>query len=64
LITDSLNAALAQWLIGAGLAPERYVASQGTALGRAGRVHVQRDAQDSVWIGGETVGCISGTVVL
>jgi PhzF family phenazine biosynthesis protein len=63
-VTGSLNAALAQWLIGAGLAPERYVASQGTALGRAGRVHVQRDAQGTVWIGGETVGCISGTVVL
>jgi PhzF family phenazine biosynthesis protein len=63
-VTGSLNAALAQWLISAGLAPERYVASQGTALGRAGRVHVQREARGTVWIGGETVGCISGTVVL
>ena len=43
-VTGSLNAGLAQWLIGAGLAPARYVAAQGTALGRAGRVHVeQRD---------------------
>ncbi|WP_157268811.1 PhzF family phenazine biosynthesis protein [Azohydromonas aeria] len=63
-VTGSLNAALAQWLIGAGLAPESYVASQGTALGRAGRVHVQRDAQGAVWVGGETIGCISGTVLL
>lgn len=63
-VTGSLNAALAQWLIGAGLAPENYVASQGTALGRAGRVHVQRDAQGETWIGGASVTCIAGTVRL
>lgn len=63
-VTGSLNAALAQWLIGAGLAPESYIASQGTALGRAGRVHVQRDAQGETWIGGASVTCISGTVRL
>ena len=39
-VTGSLNAGLAQWLIGDGLAPPRYVAAQGAALGRAGRVHV------------------------
>src|SRR3954462_3269250 len=63
-VTGSLNAALAQWLIGAGLAPERYIASQGTALGRAGRVHVQRDADGEIWIGGATVTCVEGTVLL
>ena len=63
-VTGSLNAALAQWLIGAGLAPERYVASQGTALGRAGRVHVERDAQGETWIGGASVTCVEGTVLL
>jgi PhzF family phenazine biosynthesis protein len=63
-VTGSLNAALAQWLIGAGLAPERYVASQGTVLGRAGRVHVERDAQGTVWIGGDAVSCIRGEVTL
>ena len=63
-VTGSLNAALAQWLIGAGLAPPRYVASQGTALGRAGRVHVDRDAQGEVWIGGASVTCVDGTVAL
>ena len=62
-VTGSLNAALAQWLIGAGLAPARYIASQGTALGRAGRVHVQQDGAD-IWVGGHTVTCISGTVRL
>lgn len=63
-VTGSLNAALAQWLIGAGLAPERYVASQGTALRRAGRVHIERVADGTVWVGGESVTCIDGTVRL
>ena len=65
-VTGSLNAALAQWLVGAGLAPDRYVASQGTALGRAGRVHVARDAQapGTIWIGGESTTCIRGEVAL
>ncbi len=63
-VTGSLNAALAQWLIGAGLAPARYVASQGTALGRAGRVHVERDAAGDTWIGGASVTCIDGEVRL
>ena len=58
-VTGSLNAGLAQWLIGAGLAPDAYIASQGTKLGRAGRVHVAR-AGDDIWIGGDTVTCIEG----
>jgi PhzF family phenazine biosynthesis protein len=62
-VTGSLNAGLAQWLIGAGLAPPSYVASQGTALGRAGRVHVQRIGAD-IWIGGTSVTCIDGEVAL
>ncbi|PVY57004.1 MULTISPECIES: PhzF family phenazine biosynthesis protein [unclassified Simplicispira] len=60
-VTGSLNAALAQWLIGAGLAPTRYVASQGTALGRSGRVHVEQDGSE-IWVGGHSITCISGTV--
>lgn len=62
-VTGSLNAALAQWLIGAGLAPSRYVASQGTALGRAGRVHVQQDGPQ-IWVGGHSVTCVHGEVRL
>ncbi len=62
-VTGSLNAALAQWLIGAGLAPSRYVASQGTALGRAGRVHVQQDGTQ-IWVGGASVTCVRGEVRL
>ncbi|RYF42630.1 MAG: PhzF family phenazine biosynthesis protein [Comamonadaceae bacterium] len=63
-VTGSLNAALAQWLIGAGLAPERYIAAQGTALARAGRVHVERDAAGTIWVGGGSVTCVEGSVTL
>ena len=63
-VTGSLNAAVGQWLIGAGLAPNSYVASQGTCLARAGRVYVHRDAQNQVWVGGESVTCIKGSVQL
>lgn len=62
-VTGSLNAGLGQWLIGAGLAPERYVASQGHALARNGRVHVERVA-DSIWVGGNVTPLIEGTVFL
>ena len=62
-VTGSLNAALAQWLIGAGLAPTQYVAAQGTCLGRAGRVYVQQDG-DTIWVGGSSVTCMAGEVLL
>ncbi len=62
-VTGSLNAALAQWLIEEGVAPARYVASQGTALGREGRVHLARVDGD-VWVGGDCVTCINGEVLL
>ncbi|HUG26124.1 PhzF family phenazine biosynthesis protein [Piscinibacter sp.] len=62
-VTGSLNASLAQWLIGEGIAPERYVAAQGTCLDRSGRVHIARDG-DTVWVGGHSVSCIRGTVAL
>ena len=62
-VTGSLNASLAQWLIGDGVAPARYVAAQGTRLGRAGRVHIaQVDGQ--VWVGGHSVSCIRGELAL
>lgn len=58
-VTGSLNASLAQWLIGNGRAPGSYIASQGTALGRAGRVHVDQIG-DNIWIGGATTTRIAG----
>jgi PhzF family phenazine biosynthesis protein len=62
-VTGSLNAALAQWLIGSGRLPEQYTAAQGTAMGRAGRVHVSVDA-DGIWVGGASVTVVSGDVAL
>lgn len=62
-VTGSLNAGIAAWLIGAGLASTNYVARQGTALGRDGRVYVSKQGAD-IWIGGGSVTCISGTVSL
>lgn len=60
-VTGSLNAALAQWLIGSGRAPQAYLAAQGTAMGRAGRVHVMCEGDD-IWIGGRCVTVIAGDV--
>jgi PhzF family phenazine biosynthesis protein len=63
-VTGSLNASLAQWLLGSGRLQAPYVASQGAALGRAGRVHISTDADGTVWVGGSSVTCISGEVEL
>ncbi len=62
-VTGSLNASLGQWLIGAGIAPAKYTAAQGTAIGRAGRVHIEKIGSD-VWVGGESVTCIEGTATI
>ena len=62
-VTGSLNASLAQWLIGAGLAASSYVAAQGTALQRTGRVHLRKDGDD-VWVGGDVVSVVSGELSL
>ncbi|MBS4103619.1 PhzF family phenazine biosynthesis protein [Tsukamurella paurometabola] len=58
-VTGSLNAGIAQWLTGTGALPYRYTASQGTVLGRRGRVQVERDG-DAIWIGGATSTTIRG----
>lgn len=63
-VTGSLNASLAQWLMDEGHMPARYLAAQGACLGRAGRVHVERDEHGQVWVGGQTVTCIEGSVLL
>lgn len=63
-VTGSLNAALAQWLLASGKATAPYTASQGTVLGRRGRVHVTADADGAVWIGGGTHTLISGSVLV
>jgi PhzF family phenazine biosynthesis protein len=63
-VTGSLNAALAPWLLRTGRAQAPYVVSQGTALGRAGRVHISRDADGTIWVAGGTVTCIRGQAEL
>jgi len=61
-VTGSLNASVAQWLVRTGRATAPYVARQGTALGRAGRVHISADAEGQIWVGGGTITCVRGRV--
>ncbi len=60
-VTGSLNAGLAQWLRSAGLANASYVAAQGTAIGRTGRIYIEDDGTD-IWVGGYCTTRIDGTV--
>ena len=59
-VTGSLNASLAQWLLDTGEVSAPYVASQGTVLGRSGRVHIFRGSDGQIWVGGGTLTCVSG----
>ncbi|KAG9088104.1 hypothetical protein FS749_002411 [Ceratobasidium sp. UAMH 11750] len=67
-VTGSLNAGFGKWLVSTGLAPQRYIASHGTCLGRSGRVYVSADKElaqmGEVWVGGETSVYIKGEVFL
>src|SRR5262249_22010290 len=60
-VTGSLNASLAQWLLGTGRATAPYLASQGAALGRRGRVHVSAGDDGGIWVGGGTITLITGS---
>jgi PhzF family phenazine biosynthesis protein len=65
-VTGSFNAGVAQWLAGDRL-PAAYVAAQGTAIGRQGRVHVELEGGrpgDTVWVGGDALTSICGEVSL
>jgi PhzF family phenazine biosynthesis protein len=63
-VTGSLNASVAQWLLGSGRARAPYIARQGTKLGRAGRIHIANDPDGTIWVGGGTITCISGSARL
>lgn len=63
-VTGSLNASLAAWLLRTGRATAPYVASQGTVLGRSGRVHISLDDAGTIWVAGGTVTCVTGQVEL
>jgi PhzF family phenazine biosynthesis protein len=61
-VTGSLNASLAQWLLAGGRLEPPYLAHQGTAIDRAGRIHVSRDDEGAIWIGGRAETVIAGEV--
>jgi PhzF family phenazine biosynthesis protein len=62
-VTGSFNAAIAQWLIGAGRLPASYSVSQGACIGRRGRIDVaMREGQ--IIVAGRTQTVISGTAFL
>lgn len=61
-VTGSLNASVAQWLVASGRARPPYVAAQGTAIGRNGRIHVEQDSGGQIWIGGSARLLVTGTV--
>jgi PhzF family phenazine biosynthesis protein len=63
-VTGSLNASLAQWLMGRDPSLRSYTARQGTALGRNGLVHLDRDEHGTIWVGGQVTTAITGTVTL
>jgi PhzF family phenazine biosynthesis protein len=63
-VTGSLNASVAQWLLGSGRLQAPYVATQGGAIGRDGRIYIDQDEDGTVWVGGHTETVISGTVSL
>jgi len=71
-VTGSLNASLAQWLLASGRAAAPYVVSQGTAIGRRGRVHLltgtggasPAGGAGEVWVAGATVTRITGAADL
>ncbi len=63
-VTGSLNASVAEWLLRTGRVSAPYTASQGAAIGRAGRVLITQDTDGTVWTGGRSVTLVRGTVDL
>jgi len=63
-VTGSLNAGFARWLTAAGHLPADYVARQGTALGRDGRVHVTTHPSGEIWVGGSARTLVAGSLNL
>jgi PhzF family phenazine biosynthesis protein len=63
-VTGSFNASLATWLRESERLLPPYVASQGSVLGREGRIHVSLDEDGAIWVGGGTVTCVDGDVDL
>ena len=62
-VTGSLAGGLGMWLPSTGVVGENFVIRQGTALGRRGMIRVTRE-DGVVWVGGDTVMAVVGTVAL
>jgi PhzF family phenazine biosynthesis protein len=63
-VTGSLNASVAQWLIGSDRLSAPYVATQGSAIGRDGWIHISQDEHGAIWVGGRNETVIAGSVEL
>ena len=63
-VTGSLNGCLAHWLLQQGHLQAPYFANQGACVGRDGWIAITQDAQQQVWVGGNTVTCVQGSVLL
>jgi PhzF family phenazine biosynthesis protein len=63
-VTGSLNASVAEWLLRTGRVKAPYVARQGTALNREGRVQISCDSDGGIWVAGATCTRIEGQVDL
>lgn len=61
-VTGSLGASVAMWLRESGVVDGSYVAAQGTALGRNGRVRISYDDEGRAWVAGETFTHASGSL--
>jgi PhzF family phenazine biosynthesis protein len=61
-VTGSLNASVAQWLLGNGRLTAPYIATQGSAIGRVGRVYVEQDGEGTIWVGGRNETLVSGSL--
>jgi predicted PhzF superfamily epimerase YddE/YHI9 len=62
-VTGSLNASVAQWLLGSGVLTAPYTARQGTVLGRTGRPRIEQSDDGRIWVGGPTTTVVRGSVV-
>ncbi|HST68471.1 MAG TPA: PhzF family phenazine biosynthesis protein [Solirubrobacterales bacterium] len=63
-VTGSLNASVAQWLLGNGRLTAPYLATQGGAIGRGGRIRISEDGEGTIWVGGRSETVIAGEVNL
>lgn len=60
-VCGSLNASVAQWLVGEGIVAAPYEVSQGSRVGCDGRIRIERDGEGQIWVGGHTVSLFAGT---